>query len=923
MIFGSYIVYGQCLTNSLVINTGYDPVTGLAIPGGANGATPVPDPHWTATGESPSIAIAISGPGYTEVALGANADIVTTIVGSWASDPVGTPGGWISCINSNTYTTDGTCLTGTPYNMTLTRPFRNCTDDSIKLDLWIANDNYFSSIDVDGILTPFSQPAVADPTNFNTFKHYTETLFLAAGTHHINIVVNNYNDVFVESNPTGLNVYGTVSSSTGINSLVSESYLSCATYPCTSICNAVNLPDTLHHCAGDVTVLPAVMTGTDSVLSITWSPATGLSSTTILTPTLTVGTTSSYYDITLQSLNPFNLVVNGDFSAGNVGFTSSYTYVTGPGSLVPEGVYTITTDPFLEHPGAVSFGDHTTGTGEMMAINGAGTPISVWCETIPVIPNTNYDFSAWMANWSTADVGTGAPILQFMINGILIGTPYTMTAAPGIWTNFFTVWNSGVNTTAAICIFDENTAADGNDFALDDISFNQICVAKDSVYIDVKVPDTTSDKTDTTLCIASSPLTLNAHPGYTSYLWNTGATTSSISAFTSGTYWVQNINHCVVLVDTFNVNYIPLPTVFLGSDTAFCVGNSLVLSSPQPPGSTYLWSNGSAGTSITVSTSGTYWLQVNNGYCVAADSIHVLVSPFPIVDLGPDTFNCNAAPITLQSSYSYTAPSYLWSTGSITPSIVVSVTGTYWLQVTVGGCPGADTVNVTIIYDTFSLANRDTAICRGASIPVFLNANPGATFQWLPTAGIPNSTIPSPAITPDTSAMYHVVISLSGCPDILDSFYIDVQPNPFLFAGGNRTVCQFDTLHLSASITPNWYTHYIYTWSPTTYLDDPTKSTVVYTAGTDTKYYLTVTTPAGCNTKDSASITVYPGNFATMDTSFSICPHDSVQLVPSGGVSYSWHPGPVFKRLNLGYSMGTCHHIISLHRDSHELKRLP
>ena len=108
MIFGGYIANGQCLTNSLVINTGYDPVTGLAIPGGAIGGTPVPDPHWIVTTETPSIATAIFSTGLIEVVPGASADIVTTLVGSWASDPVGTPGGWISCLNSNTYTTDGT-----------------------------------------------------------------------------------------------------------------------------------------------------------------------------------------------------------------------------------------------------------------------------------------------------------------------------------------------------------------------------------------------------------------------------------------------------------------------------------------------------------------------------------------------------------------------------------------------------------------------------------------------------------------------------------------------------------------------------------------------------------------------------------------------------------------------------------------------
>jgi gliding motility-associated-like protein len=35
---------------------------------------------------------------------------------------------------------------------------------------------------------------------------------------------------------------------------------------------------------------------------------------------------------------------------------------------------------------------------------------------------------------------------------------------------------------------------------------------------------------------------------------------------------------------------------------------------------------------------------------------------------------------------------------------------------------------------------------------------------------------------------------------------------------------------------------------------------------------------------------VYPGNFAHVDSVFDICPHDSVHLVPGGGVAYNWMP---------------------------------
>jgi gliding motility-associated-like protein len=881
----------QCLTNSLIINTGYDPISGTAITAGTDGGTAVPDPHWIITAESPSIATAIFSTGLTEVTPGSSADIVTT-EGSWASNPGTNPGGWLSCINSNTYTTDGTGPTGTPYNMTFGRPFTMCSADSIKLDFYIANDNYISATDIDGVPLGFSQPAGAVAGYFTAFTHFTQTVYLTAGTHTIHVVVNNYNDDFTESNPTGLDIYGTVSSTSGATSLITENYASCISYACSYDCNAVTLPDTLHPCKFTSIVLPAVMTGTDSLLSITWSPATGLSYDTVLDPTLTVGGSSGWYDITLRSLMPFNLVVNGDFSAGNTGFTSSYTYAgTGSSALVPEGVYTVTTDPHLEHSGAVSFGDHTTGTGEMMAINGAGTPISVWCETIPVLPNTDYNFSAWIANWSSADVGTGDPILQFMINGVLIGTPTTITSAPGVWVNFFTTWNSGTNTVATICIYDENTAAGGNDFALDDISFEQICTVKDSVYIDILIPDTTTAKVmDTTLCISLAPLTLNSLPGYVSYLWSTGSTATSIAAGATGTYWVQNIANCNVLVDSFTINYIPLPVVNLGNDTAFCIGNTITLSSIQPSGYTYLWSDGSTGDSMHVSTTGTYWLQVYDG-CTVTDSIHVLVSPFPVVNLGPDQFNCVGEAVTLESSVTYTSPTYLWSTGSTASSITVPLSGTYWEQVTVGGCPSADTINVTIIYDTVNLFNRDTAICLGMPVQALVTANPAATFQWLPTAGIADATVASPLIVPDTSAMYYVNVLVPGCPVRIDSFYIDVQPVPSVSIGVDRFVCSYDTLHISATVTPGWYGNYSYNWSPATDLDNATAQSVVYRAGSTGELHVTVNTPAGCKAEDSINVTVQATGFAHLDSIYNVCPHDSVQLLPVGGVTYHWSPG--------------------------------
>ena len=90
-------------------------------------------------------------------------------------------------------------------------------------------------------------------------------------------------------------------------------------------------------------------------------------STAVRAATITV---DSLADIS-ASPNAANLLVNGDFSLGNMGFTSDYIFTD---DTEPEGTYCINTDPHNCHPGGASYGDHTTGTGLMLNANGAVTP---------------------------------------------------------------------------------------------------------------------------------------------------------------------------------------------------------------------------------------------------------------------------------------------------------------------------------------------------------------------------------------------------------------------------------------------------------------------------------------------------------------------------------------------------------------------
>src|SRR6185436_18096143 len=164
-------------------------------------------------------------------------------------------------------------------------------------------------------------------------------------------------------------------------------------------------------------------------------------------------------------------------------------------------------------------------------------------------------------------------------------------------------------------------------------------------------------------------------------------------------------------------------TVNLGNDTALCQGQSIVLSGGSA--ASYLWSDGSTTSTITVTLAGTYWLQAGTGTCTSSDTIVISLNPTPTVNLGNDTTLCQGQTITLSGD---SAASYLWSDGSTTSSITVSISGTYWLQANNGSCSATDTIIVS--FNTIPVINlgNDTTLCQGQTIT--LTASGASAYLW-------------------------------------------------------------------------------------------------------------------------------------------------------------------------------------------------
>ncbi len=127
---------------------------------------------------------------------------------------------------------------------------------------------------------------------------------------------------------------------------------------------------------------------------------------------------------------------------------------------------------------------------------------------------------------------------------------------------------------------------------------------------------------DSVLCAGTSR-ELSAGQGYSQYAWNNGSTGPSIIVSDTGKYWVSVTGQggCKGSDTTYIASVAPLPSGFLPHDTTICEFAKLTIHAGQAYLS-YLWSDQSVDSTLTVSQPGLYRLSVtDSNHCTGADSI--------------------------------------------------------------------------------------------------------------------------------------------------------------------------------------------------------------------------------------------------------------------------------------------------------------
>jgi gliding motility-associated-like protein len=298
---------------------------------------------------------------------------------------------------------------------------------------------------------------------------------------------------------------------------------------------------------------------------------------------------------------------------------------------------------------------------------------------------------------------------------------------------------------------------------------NTACTGRDSVTIPITIPGRPNFDlgADTSLCSINAATILNAATWTgSSYKWNTGDTTSSITVSSQGAqqYAVKVTYNGCVKNDTIWVYKNPI--VSKKQTSVICPAqDSIQLTSNRNQGETYSWNNGLTASSIWVKTPGNYYNSITWHGCTIIDTFIVAapIRPFPT-----DTSFCLTASIVLNAS-STGAIGYQWQNGASGPSFNITSAGQYWVQINYPNCNVRDTINVTGLQPLIRTTNA--SICGGQTYTL-------PSGLVVSTAGIYNDT----------------ARSVAGCDSVISSVVLAVKSR--LSQSTSATLCSGQTYTL-------------------------------------------------------------------------------------------------------------------------------
>jgi gliding motility-associated-like protein len=446
-----------------------------------------------------------------------------------------------------------------------------------------------------------------------------------------------------------------------------------------------------------------------------------------------------------------------------VGITGNYSVTVTNGSCSDDDTIAIT----IGNSNTLNIGNDTILCNSQSLTLNAGNPGSTYlwstgATTQSIIVNTAATYSVTVTNVC----GT----LNDAINITTNSSPVFVLGNDTTYCNSFSVQLNAANTGSTYLWSNSSTiqSITVNQAGTYWVNISNNCgIIKDTIIFTQTTVPQVSLGNDTLFCSAFN-LFLTATNVGSSYLWSSGATTSTINTNTSGTYSVAVTNACGTALDSIIITQASLPVSLLGNDTLYCSNFSRVLNGGSNTNS-YLWSDASSNSTLTITQAGIYSVQLNNICGILIDSIQIIQAAPPIVNLGSDTTFCGN--VSLSFDINCVACSYLWSDNSTTAQVTINNPGITIVAVSNLCGTALDSINLQLIPLPIVTLPVDVEICETEGFTILASTN-ASNILW--STGDTTLIISIPQ-----EGVYSVSVS-NACGTDSDSIIITKCPGEYL-----------------------------------------------------------------------------------------------------------------------------------------------
>ena len=359
--------------------------------------------------------------------------------------------------------------------------------------------------------------------------------------------------------------------------------------------------------------------------------------------------------------------------------------------------------------------------------------------------------------------------------------------------------------------------------------------------------------------------------------------------------------YCKYFTPSYTVSNGITPTIStIAASTNSCIGQNVNITL-----------NGASQYSVTVNTNTTIPLASNifsftptfsfntlvfsgtsNG-CIGSYTSTFTANPSPTITVNSSTNNiCSNQTVTLTASFTGTTvpfSNWIWNgVSSATATSVFTTAPTTNINISAQaidnkGCT-SNIVNTPLSVfpnPTVQLTSGQTSICSNTT--VIYSFSGASSYSYNPANGSGNNY----TYTPGSSASFTVTgRDINGCVDI-KNYNLTINPSATVSivpSSSSNTICPNVTIDLVA----------VGTYSTLNWVHSNSSSvTETVAPTTSTTYTLDASIVAGCTTRQTITIDLFPNNTELITTSANtICPGDVVNLSINGNYYfYEWFPG--------------------------------